>query len=374
MAQEIKFRLQVEGPSISRQDKILKQKLIIGRDSEKNMLTLPHKALSRQHAQLECTETGCWLTDLNSAIGTIVNGRKLSPGVPVLLSNGDVIKIGPYTLTIKYWSLDVEPAQVTIPLDMDCTEPEDLTEFLPPLLNMEPEEVTNLPLGYESGLKLRLDVAVNKKVRVRQWFVLAVVVRQLSSPILAIEDLKRVRSGDVQVYWPKKQTYIRLRVQVNAPDCITKGNDAHSFRLYQRQDSPIVEFLLAPERPGEIIIVVTVYQEDDLLGSVRLNTIVQERIAGEVEVKVRSEHIHEAFQDSGKTSLAALKFNLRVDDIKNQIAVQFRRLNRLKLKKARLGFSADVSLEMEIEDIEESIADLQALLNQLKDAKASTSL
>jgi phage tail-like protein len=67
-------------------------------------LPLDNERVSRRHAQLECTETDCLITDLDSSNGTTVNGTLLIPHVPATLSDGDIINIGPYELI-----LHVEP-------------------------------------------------------------------------------------------------------------------------------------------------------------------------------------------------------------------------------------------------------------------------
>lgn len=240
-----------------------------------------------------------------------------------------------------------------------------------------------------SLVKLRLDVAVPEQVRVKWWFVLAVSVRQLSSPTLAIEDLKKVQSSDVQVYWPEDQPFVRLKVQVTAPDCLIKGDDSQFFRLYRNQDSPIVEFLLGPKRAGEINIVVAVYQEDDWLGRVRINTVVQERVVGKVNVKVRSEDVIDPLSDppperfrSNATRMslisptnfaASFSPKSRADEIKEEILVHHQRLQRLRLRIAQLGITADPSLDMETERIEKTIENLQAQLKQFQDADNSPS-
>ena len=53
------------------------------------------------------------------------------------------------------------------------------------------------------------------------------------------------------------------------------------------------------------------------------------------------------------------------DDIKKLIIEYSRRLQKLKEKKARLGVSADPSLDIEIEDIEAELEKLQTQLESL---------
>lgn len=141
---------------------------------------------------------------------------------------------------------------------------------------------------FEELLQLRLDAAVPDSVCLDRAFVLAVAVRQLLSPILNEEDLSKVKSGDVQVSWPESQPYVRLRVRVRAPDCAIHAQDSHSFRLYFEQDSPVFYFQLVPKKQGEIGIVITIFQEDDWLGSARVQTVASEQVVGTVQVKIES--------------------------------------------------------------------------------------
>jgi hypothetical protein len=136
--------------------------------------------------------------------------------------------------------------------------------------------------------QLRLDAAVPDQVHLNRPFALAVAVRQLSSPLLAEEDLVQVRWGDVQVSWPEAEPYIRLRVEVSAPECEIHGEDSQSFRLYPNQDSPVFYFHLTPREAGKVGVIVRVYQEEDWLGSARVHTLVREQIVGRVQLTVTS--------------------------------------------------------------------------------------
>ena len=58
---------------------------------------MPNESVSRAHAVVQFTDAGsCYLYDLDSRNGTLVNGRRIS--VPTMLRDGDRITIGPYTL------------------------------------------------------------------------------------------------------------------------------------------------------------------------------------------------------------------------------------------------------------------------------------
>jgi adenylate cyclase len=64
----------------------------IGR-SEDNNFVLPDRWISRNHAMLQCMETGeFYLIDLGSRNGSFVNGRRVS--IPVTLHNGDRLTFG----------------------------------------------------------------------------------------------------------------------------------------------------------------------------------------------------------------------------------------------------------------------------------------
>lgn len=60
----------------------------------------PHPYVSSSHARLQKNTSGKWeIVDLDSTNGTFVNGKRLSPNVPVVFNIGDVIGIA--TLQFK---------------------------------------------------------------------------------------------------------------------------------------------------------------------------------------------------------------------------------------------------------------------------------
>ncbi|NUM46988.1 MAG: FHA domain-containing protein [Anaerolineales bacterium] len=63
-----------------------------GREAE-NEICIPDGQVSRQHAQIEKTDAGYLLTDLNSTNGTFLNDKRLTH--PTYLRIGDAITIGP---------------------------------------------------------------------------------------------------------------------------------------------------------------------------------------------------------------------------------------------------------------------------------------
>lgn len=64
-------------------------------------LVLEQQKVSRRHVQIECDGQDCFLTDLNSANGTHLDGKKLQPGAPYRLADGMAIGIGDYRLVFR---------------------------------------------------------------------------------------------------------------------------------------------------------------------------------------------------------------------------------------------------------------------------------
>ena len=120
---------------------------------------------------------------------------------------------------------------------------------------------------------LRVDAAVPEQVFVNRTFDLAVAVRQMSSPQLALKDLTHVESGDLPTIWEAHIPFINLRAEVDAPDCEISGKTSIPFRLIRGKDASPHYFHLKPLREGDLSIVVTVYQEDYALGSARVSTV-----------------------------------------------------------------------------------------------------
>jgi phage tail-like protein len=81
-------------------------------------MLLDNVQVSRSHARLTCTPSGCQLTDLDSSNGTYHNGQRIPTQVPLELNPGDTIRIGPFEMVFE--SFETEPAQ---PEDPVASEP-----------------------------------------------------------------------------------------------------------------------------------------------------------------------------------------------------------------------------------------------------------
>jgi eukaryotic-like serine/threonine-protein kinase len=75
--------------------------LSLGNNKAKNDIALNDLYASRAHARLDRQGLTYQLMDLGSANGTTVNGRRLAPRTPVVLSPGDKIEIGYTVLLFK---------------------------------------------------------------------------------------------------------------------------------------------------------------------------------------------------------------------------------------------------------------------------------
>ncbi len=135
---------------------------------------------------------------------------------------------------------------------------------------------------------LRLDAAAPAEVVVGDPFVLAVSVRQPDSPPLQEEDLDLHRSAAAQVIFPEAGP-IKLRLRVSAPECTFDGPNEIAFRLFPQTDSPVFYFHLIPRSTGLISIVVQLFQEDEWLGGLRLQTRAGSAPAGAVTMTVTSQ-------------------------------------------------------------------------------------
>ena len=85
----------VTGPDLEGFWLELGAKIIYGRGSQCD-LKLPEATVSRQHGTFESTEEGCFVTDHGSRLGTFVNDVQCQKDEAVLVSTGNMVRIGPW--------------------------------------------------------------------------------------------------------------------------------------------------------------------------------------------------------------------------------------------------------------------------------------
>jgi phage tail-like protein len=108
MEGQFEFRLVVKGLQASQTFQVLPGTTTIGRQAG-NDLQLDHVQISRRHARLDCTLTGCQITDLGSSNGTYVDGEKLPPHTPLPLSHSAEIRIGALEMLFEQIAVPAAP-------------------------------------------------------------------------------------------------------------------------------------------------------------------------------------------------------------------------------------------------------------------------
>jgi phage tail-like protein len=107
VTKKITFHLQIKGPELDQKIVLKTGESGIGREPS-NKIQLNFPKVSRHHARIDSLEASCHITDLGSANGTLVNGTRIEPNIPVSLSDNTVIEIDPVTIICKHIITDVE--------------------------------------------------------------------------------------------------------------------------------------------------------------------------------------------------------------------------------------------------------------------------
>lgn len=90
---------------IVRRDGVIERRIVLGEVAVtagralSNDLVLSYEGVSRRHAEFHPCPEGVMVVDVGSANGTFVDGRRLTPHKPHLLTDGTFCTIGPYTVS-----------------------------------------------------------------------------------------------------------------------------------------------------------------------------------------------------------------------------------------------------------------------------------
>lgn len=107
MTNTITFHLQIHGPELEQKFVLKTGETSIGREPG-NDIQLNYPKVSRHHARMDSTATSCHITDLGSANGTLVNGTRIKPNIPVSLPDNTLIEIDPVKIICKHIITEVE--------------------------------------------------------------------------------------------------------------------------------------------------------------------------------------------------------------------------------------------------------------------------
>ncbi len=137
--QEIRLLIKLNGPGLDRDEIIVgRNGLRVGRSGD-NDLTLNHREISRQHIRITWNgeEDAYYVEDLNSSNGMWLNESRVVARVQHALDVGDVIRVGPFLLTVDSFVYAPRPV-VSRPRSID-----DASQQLPPV----PARLADYPPG-----------------------------------------------------------------------------------------------------------------------------------------------------------------------------------------------------------------------------------
>lgn len=144
---------------------------------------------------------------------------------------------------------------------------------------------SQLSAGYGSGAhepsieeKVRLDVAYPESAVVNEPFEVAISVRQPDAPVIVVEDLARVVSGEGSIFRSEKDDIVKYRVEVTGAgfDVMPKS---YLIELRPRTNSRSLVFQLVSNKTGKRSLLVNAYQDDGVVAA-------QTRVTIKVEVAI----------------------------------------------------------------------------------------
>lgn len=120
MAKAITFRLQIQEPERTHEVALKQGTTTLGREPGMD-IQLNYPKVSRKHARIECTDTMCMIFDEESANGTLVDGQRIAPNVPIPLQDNSVVEIDPVRIVCRHTVTETpdEAAAVEPPREQD---------------------------------------------------------------------------------------------------------------------------------------------------------------------------------------------------------------------------------------------------------------
>lgn len=128
----------------------------IGR--ERTDVLLSHNSVSRSHAVIIVQEAAVLLEDLGSTNGTLVDGARIEPGVPVEIKDGSEIRFGSEALIYRAPVCVSDAAETTpAPQEAEPEAPEDISEVSQPA-----SEAVGRLVSTDGSLQFELCAGLNR--------------------------------------------------------------------------------------------------------------------------------------------------------------------------------------------------------------------
>ncbi len=90
----------LQGPDAGRKFPLDGPSTLVGRQFDSS-ICLAGAAVSRHHAQIHQRDNDFYVEDLGSSNGTYLNGKRLPPNIPAVLTERDNLQIGPYVFALR---------------------------------------------------------------------------------------------------------------------------------------------------------------------------------------------------------------------------------------------------------------------------------
>ena len=136
--------------------------------------------VSPAHFEISKTDKGFFITDLDSSVGSSINGQKLPPHNATILLSGDIITIGSMSLQFELRDQAFKEKVNNIPLHM----------YQNPLVFYEQDMglVSSVPENTEGGEAFEIANDMGKKERKKRFLIFAACIAVLVGSLSLLED------------------------------------------------------------------------------------------------------------------------------------------------------------------------------------------